>query len=224
LRTEFKLVSLVLLIPSLQIAMATSLLSALGGEIKSAARVDVVLEKLQKLTDAAKSLRQEFSQKALPDYRKSTLQAIYAEFFNPPIPMPGPDQLSLFLACVLEATIATSELMAEELKIHPAEESSMLGFSQGEIWALWINMVTTIMKDSALPYEARKDSDKRKSDSPSPFVALVRELQKSLPIELQKSTQSDDALAQAIYRARHGVESALGLVSFADHERIVDDR
>jgi hypothetical protein len=73
-------------------------------------------------------------------------------------------------------------------------------FDGGECWKYWIPRLTEIMKEADLPTGVRKDTDKRKSDKPSPFVALVRELQKCLPDECRQTTHSDDALAVAITR------------------------
>ena len=185
-----------------QITGATSLLTALGGGIESLAPMRVVSKKLQKLTDAARSVREELSEKPLPSYKNSTLQAIHSKFFNHVISLPNAGHLSLFLLHVLNSTIATSEFMAEALNKKPDEEKIMMGFSEGQIWTLWVLLLTNIMKNHRLPYKVRKDTDKRKGETPSPFVALIWELQQSLPKELRKFTQSHNALAQGIYRAR----------------------
>jgi hypothetical protein len=78
-------------------------------------------------------------------------------------------------------------------KITPPERS---------IWGLWVTTLTSTLRENRLPISARKDSDKQKRDSPSAFVALVRELQKSLPQEYMPTFPNDAALAQAITRAR----------------------
>ena len=75
-------------------------------------------------------------------------------------------------------------------------------FPEHEWWNIWVLMLITIMRDHGLPYQARKDSDKRKQESPSPFVSFISELQKHMPVECRKYTHSLDALSQAIYRAR----------------------
>jgi hypothetical protein len=188
-----------------QIAEKTSMLSSVLTRIRSAAEVTPVLKKVGKLTAAAISLRQELTEKPLPNYESSTLQEIYAEFFSYPkerMPLPYQLSLTLFLLDVVNATIASCQLVQKHGE--DRNRRKMITFSEGEIWDVWINTLTTIMKDNGLPYEVRKDVDKRKGDSPSPFVALIRELQKSLPKELRKSMTSDDALAQRISRARGG--------------------
>jgi len=70
------------------------------------------------------------------------------------------------------------------------------------VWGLWIDALTRILKASDFPTGARKDSDKKKGNRPPAFVALVHELQKSLPPEYRPPFHSYDALAQAISRAR----------------------
>jgi hypothetical protein len=74
--------------------------------------------------------------------------------------------------------------------------------SERSVWALWIRTLTSTLRENDLPTSARKDSDKQKGYMPSPFVALVRELQKSLPPKYRPSFHSDEALGQAISRAR----------------------
>jgi hypothetical protein len=83
-------------------------------------------------------------------------------------------------------------------------------FQEGECRRYWIPQLTEIMKQAGLPTGVRKDTDKRKSGGPSPFVALVRELQGCLPDGCRQTTHSDDALAEAIVRARSfGSQKAL---------------
>ena len=160
------------------------------------------VEKASKANRRGKVGRKELSEKPLPSYKNSTLQAIHSKFFNHVISLPNAGNLSSFLLHVLNSTIATSEFMAEALNKKPDEEKIMMGFSEGQIWNLWVLMLTDIMKNHRLPYKIRKDTDKRKGETPSPFVALIWELQQSLPKEQRKFTQSHDALAQGIYRAR----------------------
>jgi hypothetical protein len=72
---------------------------------------------------------------------------------------------------------------------------------RGEAWENWIRRITDVIKAHQLPIEVRKDTDKNATRKPSPFVALIRELQACIP-EGRKSTHSDIALSEAIVRAR----------------------
>jgi hypothetical protein len=72
----------------------------------------------------------------------------------------------------------------------------------GQPWDWWIQGLTRIAAEHRLPYYARIVSKK-----PSPFVALVRALQGVVALQeqeraLARHTFSDEALAQAVRRAR----------------------
>jgi hypothetical protein len=83
-------------------------------------------------------------------------------------------------------------------KLRP--EPTILTLRAGDAWQVWIRQLCEIMKENSLPCSVRKDSDK--SAKLSPFVVLVRELQKCLPKETAFPAHSDRALAEAIGRAR----------------------
>ena len=74
-------------------------------------------------------------------------------------------------------------------------------FREGEAWDRWIRNLTKLMRHRKLPIAARKDTDKQMQSS-SPFVFFIGELQKCIPAEYRRSTQSQGALAQAIYSTR----------------------
>jgi hypothetical protein len=89
------------------------------------------------------------------------------------------------------------------------------GRRKGDTWRAWVRGLISILKKENLPTEVRKDTDKNKTgkadktdkasdktDKPSDFVIFVRELQKCIPPEYQRSTHSDGALAVEIDRAR----------------------
>jgi hypothetical protein len=67
-----------------------------------------------------------------------------------------------------------------------------------------VRNLTSIAKKHRLPTATRTDTDKTASDKPSPFVALVRELQRLVPAPAARHAHSNDALAKAIQRARRG--------------------
>ena len=76
------------------------------------------------------------------------------------------------------------------------------GRRRGETWGNWVCHVRKIIDAHQLPTEVRKDTDKNKKGKPSPFVALIRELQARIPEANRKSSHSDIALSEAIARAR----------------------
>jgi hypothetical protein len=84
-------------------------------------------------------------------------------------------------------------------------EEKYPAYKHGQLWSYWVFWLTIILREHGLPYEARKDSDKRKIEG-SPFVLFLEELQQCAPPQCRQSTVSRDALAQAINRARRGLD------------------
>jgi hypothetical protein len=115
----------------------------------------------------------------------------------------GRDGLQNLAAQVGRDVTKACERALAELR---CQESS--GFRPGEMWERWIRDLTAIAADAQLPTTVRKDTDKIKSDKPSPFVSLLRELQACLPQEYRRSHPSSAdaganiALSTAIVRAR----------------------
>jgi hypothetical protein len=111
--------------------------------------------------------------------------------------------LALFtlLVDVLDQLTTVSGLVAKEVS-----KPTHAGFRQGAAWNEWVCLLTLIMKEHGLPFEARKDVDKKATSKVSPFVRFVAELQRQLPEEFHQFTHSLDALSQAISRARQGLD------------------
>ena len=72
----------------------------------------------------------------------------------------------------------------------------------GEYWDGWIRRVAAILDSYGVPVTVRKDSDKSKTPTPSPFVLFVKRLQKCFAEEYRRGAHSDVALANAIVKAR----------------------
>jgi hypothetical protein len=184
-----------------QITDVTSVLTIFIPGINVASRARLVLSKFKKLEAAAKSLRSEF--KDYPDDGNFTPQEIYWGFFARRQRPPRQGEEFQFLEEILGAAIKFSEFAIQQLqKPDPKQPNAWVAHSEGDVWNIWVNALTKIMKDSGLPYKIRKDSDKNKRDTQSSFVLFIQELQKALPKECRKFTHSDYALAQGISRAR----------------------
>lgn len=184
-----------------KITRITSVLTTYVPGIKVASPMRVMLSKLKKLEAAATSLRSEFNE--IPDRGTFTPQEIYWAFFAHRRRPPLRGEEFSFLEDILGAAIKFSEFTRQQLqKPGPKQSNALYTYSEGEVWNFWVNTITKIIKDSGLDYKVRKDSDKNKNDTQSSFVRLIKELQKCLPKECRKFTQSDYALAQGISRAR----------------------
>ena len=68
-----------------------------------------------------------------------------------------------------------------------------------DAWAMWISRLAEILKETKWPVSDSKDSgDKGKTPKPSVFVMFVWELQKCLPTECRRHTESEVALSDAL--------------------------
>jgi hypothetical protein len=196
----------------MKIQLATALYNS-DAALERAVPMDEFLRKLEKLRDAAREVN-----RCLPEMRhrvyktidpqltsierQMAIQEKYFELdeFDPTriFPINVYELLSHALAAVEDvASFAEMELGDPEV-----------GYTQGGMWDYWVYLLTVITRGHALPYKARKDSDKQKGEMPSPFVLLVKELQKHLSAETKLTIRNrePDALAQAINRARHGLD------------------
>jgi hypothetical protein len=79
----------------------------------------------------------------------------------------------------------------------------------GFAWQGWIKQLTEIAASHHLPTAARKDTDKAKEGTDSPFVLFVDRLQSYIPAEHRRSTQSLAALSTAINAARRNRKKPL---------------
>jgi hypothetical protein len=79
------------------------------------------------------------------------------------------------------------------------DDPNLPGHRERDCWRDWVRALTRIANQRKLPTGAH-DTDK--TWGPSPFVVLVRELQRHVPPEARRHGGSDVALAKAIQRAR----------------------
>jgi hypothetical protein len=76
------------------------------------------------------------------------------------------------------------------------------GFQRGEAWNEWVRDLAKILQKRGFRTRVRKDSDK--SDTTSPFVRFIRELQELIPQEFRRGSHSDVALATLVSKAIRG--------------------
>jgi hypothetical protein len=213
----------------LKIEAATALYNS-GAAVERAVPMDEFRRKLTKLRAAAGEVNRCLPEMSHRVYKSIDPQltgierqlAIQKKYFEldefdptPVFPIHVYELLSHTLAAVEDvASYAENEFSDPEV-----------GYVQGTMWARWVYWLTIIMLEYKLPYKARKDSDKQKGEVSSPFVLLVKELQKHLPVETQQTIPKRDVytLAQAIYRARHGLDVECKFADVVDVETIFGD-
>jgi hypothetical protein len=81
----------------------------------------------------------------------------------------------------------------------------------GGAWEIWIRQLTKIFANNNLPTGARKDVNKNKRATPSPFAKFVWSLQSFLPKQYIRAIHSSGALVTAIYEARKGSKPLVAL-------------
>lgn len=169
---------------------------------KEAVPLSDVEARLSKLKRAAKSLKRAAGslQSALCEAFKSSAGSggTYAKFvfkrhfFNRQLPRKTkPIEFAIELS--------TSIIVACDTVLKASNSE------KNRAWREWVQAITSIAKENKLPTGARKDT--HPGPGSSPFLALVRKLQRCVPKEYRHRDHSDQALAQAISRARRDTAS-----------------
>ena len=176
------------------ICLVAEALRLVGSAEINAPSLKRMIEKTNKLRDAAQSLLQEAG---LPGEAAAWSSFEDIADVTATVLTEFPVDEVQFLTMV-HSLLASCQLMIKKWETDP-------GLREGQMWDAWVQSINETMQRHGLPSAARKDSD---SDKPYPdrpssnFVRLIDELQKHIPKELRRHTQSFDGLAQAIYRAR----------------------
>ena len=76
------------------------------------------------------------------------------------------------------------------------------GYAEGDVWNEMVCALHDFAVSRGYSTSARKDTDKSKKSETAPFVALVKEIQKSFPEGCRRHEHSELGLAEAIYKAR----------------------
>jgi hypothetical protein len=126
----------------------------------------------------------------------ASLRRIYAEFFNAPeIDLEHSTAMYVVLNHALHAVLASATFVATNLNHEDAQKPE-----DGSAWQGWIISLTVLFKSEKLPFGVRKDAEGSKGASP--FVEFVASLQRQLPSDYRRHSQSIWALSQAIWLAR----------------------
>jgi hypothetical protein len=98
--------------------------------------------------------------------------------------------------------IMTSVIVACHHAQKDLEENRPGGFQPGQYWKVWVRDLAVQLKEHELPTGVRKDVDKKKDRTPSPFAAFIFELQKFIPPEYRRGDHSAWAVTELISKAR----------------------
>lgn len=197
--------------------IATDFYTALAPNGRKAVPVKKLASNLEKIKKRCEDLRRQVTAEPVPkllrrrayfrDSKKalkhgfSMLESIDQTFFSmsADTKLSHPhDAMFPLLIHALDAFTTVAGWVRYEI-LDPAYE----GHQDGKIWNIWIWWLTIILREANLPYQVSKATthpSARKSD----FVKFVRAIQRQLPPECQRHMHSDDALGQAIVRARKG--------------------
>jgi hypothetical protein len=175
------------------IHLATEALRLVGSAELNAPELREIIAKTKNLRDDARSLLEKCGCPVKEDTAWTSFEAMTEDTAT--VVKEFPNDHSQFLIVV--------NCLFEGCNLMLRNWVSDAGLREGMMWDAWVQGIGERMQYHSLPHAARKDSEKRDSNQVnSQFVLLIEELQKHIPKKLRRHTQSSDALAQAIYRAR----------------------
>jgi hypothetical protein len=119
-------------------------------------------------------------------------------YFNAPVVKKIPPLHDLqLLAHALDAAIATSDLVIDELSA-----ADFQGVRGEDMWLVWVAAIESVLRKIGILTTASSDTGKLHRDSP--FVAFIAAMQAYLPKQCQRFGKSS-SIAKAIQRARREV-------------------
>jgi hypothetical protein len=150
-------------------------------------------QRIREIRRSALELKFVLNKRSLPDHNDRELSRL----LNNEIKHLGPPRLDLRQSAMVIARIVTACDRAL------AKTASDQGFKEGEAWKHFIVAMTAILKKANLRTGASQSRDKRSDDTPSPFVALISEIQNKLPSNVRRHDRADlSSLAKKINEAR----------------------
>jgi len=161
--------------------------------------------RIERLRKRAKQLLEELDERnsfAAPAPELYADELIYFHLYprsNPKALLPGRRHLLLAPSSAeVERIVAGCDAALSEM----GRTSAPGYWHEGSSWNSWVVQLTEIAASHGLPVGAAVTVKKAEPDQYSPFIRLVQALQRCLPSDLRRSMLSDDALTEAIKRAR----------------------
>jgi hypothetical protein len=152
-------------------------------------------KRIREIRHCAQQLKSTLNKRTLPDHNERALSLLLKD----EIKRLGPPRSDLRESAVTAGrlVVACDRLLAKLARGQ--------GLEEGEAWKHFIRVMTAILKKAGLSTGASQSRDKRSDDTPSPFVALITEIQKRLPSNSRRHERADPlSLAKKINEARRG--------------------
>ena len=150
-------------------------------------------ERIREIRRGAFELKSVLNKRLLPDHNEREL----AQLLNAEIKKLGPPRSMLRESAMIAARLV---IACDKVLVQISNDR---GLKEGNAWAHFIVVMTSIIKKANLPTGAKQSRDKSTDDNPSPFVALVSELQKKMPANVRRHDRADlSSLAKKINEAR----------------------
>jgi hypothetical protein len=152
-------------------------------------------ERIREIRHCARQLKSTLNKRTLPDHNERALSLLLKD----EIKRLGPPRSDLRQSVMMAGRLVVA---CDRLLTKLANGQ---GLEEGEAWKHFIRVITAILKKAGLPSGASQSRDKRSDDTPSPFVALISEIQKRVPSNIRRHERADPfSLVKKINEARRG--------------------
>jgi hypothetical protein len=151
-------------------------------------------DRLQRIRKAAARLQTELMQASESESARYANFLINQSFVDSRLNCAGPTDAIHAMHGVTASLVFACDRGEKELEKE--------GFQSGEAWNAWVRNLAALLQKCGFRTGARKDSDK--SDTTSPFVRFVWELQELILQEFRRGSHSEVALATLVSKAIRG--------------------
>jgi hypothetical protein len=155
------------------------------------------LGRLQRIRKAAARFQAELMRVPEPESARYVNFLIKQNFADSRLKYGGPTDAIHAMHGIMASFVFACDLAEKEL-----EKDRARAFQRGEAWIVWVRDLAGVLQKRGFPTGVRKDVDK--SDTTSPFVRFIWELQELIPQEFRRGSHSNVALATLISKAIRG--------------------
>jgi hypothetical protein len=155
------------------------------------------LGRLQRIRKAAARFQAELMRVPEPESARYANFLIKQNFADSRLKYGGPTDAIHAMHGIMASFVFACDLAEKEL-----EKNRARAFQRGEAWNVWVRELAGVLQKRGFPTGVRKDVDK--SDTTSPFVRFIWELQELIPQEFRRGSHSKVALATLISKAIRG--------------------